>query len=82
MKQKKPIPEVISDLRELFKVNIDLASNEADGKFFICKQCFERYVVINMLQEYFQDKVIDGGYLEVGSITFVHTSFEVLAGTP
>lgn len=48
----------------------------------IAKQKFERYEVISKLQDYFKDKVIEGGYLEVSPITFVHTTFEVKRGKP
>jgi len=81
--KKKQIKDVVSDLKELFEIeNNEIGSTESDGKFLINKQHFERFEVIGKLQNYFSDKSIDGGYLEVGSITFVFTSFEVKSGKP
>lgn len=85
IKSKKPVKinDVISDLRILFELqDEDLSSRESGGKFFINKQKFERFTVIDMLLKYFEDKYIDGGYLSVGSMTLVWTTFEVIIGTP
>ena len=81
---KIPITEVVTDLRELFELNKEheFGSRNNNNKFFIDKRQFERFEVINKLQNYFRDKVIDGGYLKLGSITFVYTDFEVLEGKP
>lgn len=84
MKEKVSISQVISDLKNLFKIGEQngFASSENQGKFMIDKRIFERLQIISMLQEYFSDKLIDGGYLIVDSITFVYTTFEVKAGKP
>lgn len=43
--------------------------------FCIDKKHFERYEVLQKLNEYFADKVIDGGWCRVANITFVFTQF-------
>ena len=48
----------------------------------IDKRVFERFQILSMLQDYFSDKVIIGGYLIVDSITFIFTTFEVKYGKP
>ena len=84
MKKQVEINKVVSDLETLFKIgeDIDYKSMRKGRKFLINKQQFERFEVIGMLQEYFADKFIEGGYLLVDSITFVFTSFEILEGKP
>ena len=85
MKNQIEIEQVISDLTELFEVTQPTAENASyilGGKFAIDKRKFERLLVIDMLQEYFKDKVIKGGYLIVDSITLIHTTFEVKDGHP
>ena len=84
VKKQIEINQVISDLEALFKIgeNSGFKSMRNGRKFFINKQQFERFEVIGMLQEYFADKFIEGGYLLVDSITFVFTSFEILEGKP
>ena len=79
MKQQVSINKVISDLKSLFKIgeSTEFASTESEGKFMIDKRVFERFQILSMLQDYFSDKVIIGGYLIVDSITFVFTTFEV-----
>ncbi len=57
-------------------------SSEHDNKFFIDKGQFGRFEVLEKLQEYFKNKIIQDGYLRVDNITFVHTTFEVLNGKP
>jgi len=82
-KIKKSIKEVTNELRELFEIHSNTdGSRESDGKFYIIKQHYQRGDVINKLIEYFEDKVIDGGYLTVSSITFVYTTFSIVNGTP
>ena len=87
MKTKTEISKVIEDLKILFdikefKPSKKNASYETDGKFYIDKRVCERFQVIDKLKEYFTDKIIDGGYLEVDGITFVFTTFEVKEGRP
>jgi len=79
------VSQVISDLRGLFQINEtkgEFICAEKNGKFYIDKRRIERLQVISMLQEYFKDKFIKGGYLEVASITLVYTSFTVKEGVP
>lgn len=82
--KKTTIEKVVSDLRVLFNLNSkdNNTSFEDKNKFLINKQDFERFETIQKLQNYFIDKVIDGGYLELSPITMVFTSFEVKAGVP
>ena len=83
MKNKVEIKQVISDLKELFGYDEKCNDVIVNGnKFLINKQKFERFQVIEMLQGYFSDKVVNGGYLQVGSITFVYTDFEIFEGNP
>ena len=84
MKQQVSINQVISDLKSLFKIgeSTEFVSTESEGKFMIDKRVFERFQILSMLQDYFSDKVIIGGYLIVDSITFVFTTFEVKSGKP
>ena len=84
-KQKIEIENIISDLKQLFEIGdikIDNASAFNNNEFMIDKRKYERMQVLGMLQDYFSDKVIIGGYLEVDPITFVFTTFEVKQGIP
>ena len=84
-KIETPIEKVIEDLKKLFDIKKDrneFGSYEIEGSFGIDKRQFERGTVIGMLEEYFKDKFIEGGYLAVDSITFVFTTFKVLEGKP
>ena len=72
-KIKISIEKVIKDLKVLFNTeNNEFGTIEDSGKFYIQKMQFERFQVISMLQNYFNDKCIDGGYCSVGNITFVY----------
>jgi hypothetical protein len=86
MKTKVSIDNVILDLKTEFQISeqpTELNASFLSGrKFNIDKRKFERGDVIEKLQNYFSDKVIDGGYLKVGNITFVFTDFEVCEGHP
>lgn len=79
-----PIKEVIVDIKSLFGLNKenDFGSMESEGRFFIKKQHFERFEVIEKLQDYFKDKIIADGYIKVSPITIAFTSFEVKVGKP
>lgn len=86
---KTTIPrlQVISDLRDLFGLPADGMRKDDAGcsfctvkendtaDFSIDKKHFERYEVLQKLNEYFADKVIDGGWCRVANITFVFTKF-------
>ena len=50
--------------------------------FHIDKQRCERFETIEKLREYFDDKVIDGGFCSISPITFVWTDFELKKGKP
>lgn len=75
-----PIPTVIEDLRKLFKIDeeTEFKSIETNGSFLIHKQTFGRGTTIEMLQNYFEDKVIENGQCSVGSLTMLFTSFKIL----
>jgi hypothetical protein len=75
---------VIKELKELFDIenNKDKGSYETNGKFGISKQQMERFEVIDKLRNYFDGVGVQDGYVSVGSITFVHTTFEVCNGVP
>jgi len=81
---KKSQETVIAELTELFDIdnNIEKGSYVTGKKFAISKQQMERSEVIEKLENYFNGVRIEGGYLKVGSITFVHTDFEVYDGSP
>lgn len=82
-KNKVQRETVINDLKSLFNTEKnEFGTVESDGKFSIQKRQFERFKVIDMLQNYFSDKFIDEGYCSVGNITMVFTTFEILEGIP
>lgn len=58
------------------------SENEDGVTFFIDKNITERGEVFEKLQEYFGERVIEGGYCELSPITFVWTSFELKKGKP
>lgn len=58
------------------------SENEDGVTFFIDKNVTERCEVLEKLQEYFKERVINGGYCELSPITFVWTSFELKKGKP
>jgi len=75
--------QVAEDLEKVFEIEKgNNGSTRHDFKFMINKQHFERFLVIEMLQKYFNDKVILDGYLQVAGITFVFTTFEIKQGKP
>jgi len=70
----------IKDLRGLFNISDKEFINayETKGRFGINKQFMERFDVIDKLQEYFVDKMLEKGLgLVVGNITFIYTNFEI-----
>ena len=75
---------VIKELKELFNVdnNLENGSYETEGKFGISKKQMERFEVIDKLQSYFNGVGVKDGYVSVGSITFIHTDFQVCNGVP
>ena len=75
---------VIKELKELFDIenNLEQGSFETNGKFGISKQHMTRFEVIDKLKNYFNGVGVIGGYVSVGSITFIHTTFEVCNGNP
>lgn len=58
------------------------SENEDGVTFFIDKNVTERGEVFEKLQEYFEERVIKGGYCTVSPITFVWTTFELKEGKP
>lgn len=76
--------ETVEALKELFDYennkeskNVLVVENKEEGRttFMINKQHMERFEVIDKLQEFFADKVIDGGQCRIDNITFVFTAF-------
>lgn len=91
--EKVSIEKATEDLKEIFgAVTYEEAKrgehlswyNLADGEasFYIDKQRHERFEAIELLQIYFSDKVVDGGYCSVSPITLVWTTFELKKGQP
>ena len=77
--------EVIKkELKELFDIdnNLEKGTYETNGKFAISKKQMERHEVIEKLQNYFNGVGVKDGYVSVGSITFIHTTFEICNGRP
>lgn len=58
------------------------SENEDSVSFFIDKNVTERGEVFEKLQEYFEERVIKGGYCTVSPITLLWTSFELKEGKP
>jgi rRNA-processing protein FCF1 len=84
MKDYKKKEVVIEELKKLFDIenNLEKGSYEKDGEFGISKKQMERFEVIDTLKDYFSNTVVEDGFVKVGSITFVHTDFEVCSGKP
>jgi hypothetical protein len=82
--EKKSIEKISGELKDLFEVvkENEFVSYEVDNKFMIDKRQFARFEVLSMLQEYFSNTSVDGGYVKVGQITFAMTDFEILEGRP
>jgi len=78
--------QAIEELRELFGITEEFEPTKAmekDGRFHVNKQYMERFLVIEKLQEYFSiNMFVPNYYLEVDSITFVTTAFEIKEGNP
>lgn len=74
--------ETIEALKKLFdyeshkeKKEVIVAEHDYGATFMIDKRYLERYEVIERLQNFFADKVIDGGQCRIDSITLLYTSF-------
>ena len=74
--------ETIEALKKLFdyeshKENreVIVAEHDYGATFMIDKRYLERYEVIERLQNFFTNKVIDGGQCRIDSITLLYTSF-------
>lgn len=92
--EKITIEKAKNDLIEIFgavssdefrkrKEHLSWYSENEDGvTFFIDKNVTERGEVFEKLQEYFEERVIKGGYCVFSPITFVWTSFELKKGKP
>jgi len=68
----------ISDLKKLFKIGNNNSMHN-DNSFLIHKSDYERFEVINLLSEYFNDKYIIDGCLEIGRITLVYTILKIIS---
>lgn len=75
---------VKKELIELFDIenNKEKGSYEINGKFGISKQHMGRFEVIDKLKNYFNGVGVEDGYVAVGSITFIHTTFKICNGSP
>lgn len=92
--EKVTIEKAKNDLIEIFgavsteeyrkrKEHLSWYSENEDGvTFFIDKNVTERGEVFQKLQEYFEERVIKGGYCAVSPITLVWTTFELKEGNP
>ena len=78
--------ETVEALKELFDYKNNKESKnvlvvekkeEDSTTFMVNKQHMERFEVIGKLQEFFTDKVIDGGQCRIDNITFVFTVFYI-----
>lgn len=81
--------QVISDLRGLFGLPAEGKRLDEGGcsfcnekendtaSFSIDKKHYERYEVLAKLNDYFADKVIEGGWCRVENITLVWTQFHI-----
>ena len=76
--------ETVEALKELFDYknnkenkNVLVVENKEEGRttFMVNKQYMERFEVIDKLQGFFADKVIDEGQCHIDNITFVYTIF-------
>lgn len=92
--EKVTIEKAKNDLIEIFgavsaeefrkrKEHLNWYNEHRDGaNFFIDKNVTERGEVFEKLQEYFEERVIEGGYCTVSPITLVWTTFELKEGKP
>lgn len=92
--EKVTIEEAKEDLVEIFgavsseefrrrKEHLSWYSDTGDGvSFFIDKNVTGRGEVFKKLQQYFEERVIEGGYCTVSPITFIWTTFELKQGKP
>ena len=76
--------ETVEALKELFDYennkeskNVLVVENKEEGKttFMVNKQYMERFEVIDRLQDFFADKVVNEGQCRIENITFVYTIF-------
>lgn len=77
MKQEVTVEQAIKDLRVLFGLDKEgTRSIQNDKRFMIIKTEYERYEVIEMLQEYFADKALpDGWGCSIDALTLLWTGF-------
>jgi hypothetical protein len=70
--------DAISTFRLMFDIKDGSKSKESDGKFMIIKTEFERFHVINKLNEWFESNVISGYFVQIESLTVLFTTFQIL----
>lgn len=92
--EKVTIEKAKNDLKEIFeavsaedfrkrKEHLSWYNETKDGViFFIDKNVTERDEALQKLQEYFEERIIKGGYCTVSPITLVWTTFELKQGKP
>ena len=79
MKTQVSKEQAYSELKELFApVNEESCTRFGDYSFLIDKIDYERFDVIGMLRNYFQDKVIEGCAVEVSPTTLRFTVFKII----
>lgn len=84
-KKLVPILKVVADLKVLFNIKEQRredASYISGSEIFVDKQNTGRLEVLSMLEKYFEDKDVEGGYMVVSPITMIFTSFQILEGKP
>lgn len=74
--------ETVEALKELFyyennKENVLVVENKEESRttFMVNKQYMEYFEVIDKLQGFFADKVVNEGQCRISNITFVYTTF-------
>lgn len=86
--EKVSIEKATEDLKEIFAAVSPSERKESEhlswyetrngeATFYIDKKHYDRGKTINLLQNYFSDKVVDGGYCSIDPITFVWTTFKL-----
>lgn len=75
---------VKKELIEIFDIdnNLHNGTTESNGCFCISKKQMGRFEVVRKLRMYFKGVRIEDGYLEVDSLTFIHTAFKIKSGVP
>ena len=73
--QKITKQDAINAIIDIFKLKYSV--KEDNASFLIDKREFERFEVIDKLQEFFADKSIIDGQCRIDSLTFLYTSVKI-----